>query len=102
VFTVRLAYAPDIQDVWRWARAHQIHTVATSAKAKRSYWRTSYSFPLLLIMGNEHEGLDAAARDAADQLVGIPMQGATSSLNVAVATSLMLYEVRRAWLDAEH
>jgi TrmH family RNA methyltransferase len=102
VFTVRLAYAPDIQDVLRWARSHQIHTVATSAKAKRSYWRTSYSFPLLLIMGNEHEGLDAATMDAADQVAGIPMQGVMSSLNVAVATSLMLYEVRRAWLDAEH
>jgi TrmH family RNA methyltransferase len=100
VFTVRLAYAPDMDAVWRWARSHQIHTIATSAKAKLSYWRTSYSFPLLLVMGNEHEGLDAATMGAADQLVGIPMQGAMSSLNVAVATSLMLYEVRRAWLDA--
>jgi TrmH family RNA methyltransferase len=102
VFTVPLAYTPDIQGLWRWARTHQVHTVAASAKASCSYWGARYSVPLLLLMGSEHKGLDAATMSAAEQLITIPMQGTMSSLNVAVAASLILYEVKRAALSREH
>ncbi len=47
----------------------------------------------LLIMGSEHVGLDASTMEAAEQSIAIPMQGVMSSLNVAVAASLILYEV---------
>jgi len=50
---------------------------------------------LLLILGSEHGGLPQDTLDAADQLVTIPMWGKMSSLNVGVAASLLLYEVRR-------
>ncbi len=96
VFKVRIAEAVDMATVWKWARSRNVHTVATSARGGTSFWQTQYPLPILLIMGSEHEGLDRATIETAEQLVTIPMQGAMSSLNVAVAASLLLYELRRA------
>jgi tRNA G18 (ribose-2'-O)-methylase SpoU len=54
-----------------------------------------FTGPTIVVLGNEAAGLSRAYRDACDALVRIPMSGAASSLNVAVAGSVMLYEVDR-------
>jgi TrmH family RNA methyltransferase len=54
-----------------------------------------FRVPTLLLLGNETWGLSAAWRARCDALVRIPMQGAASSLNVACAGSILLYEVAR-------
>ena len=95
LFSVRVAHAADMDAICTWARQHKVHTVATSARGGQSYWQASYPPPLLLILGSEHEGLTQATLDEADQLVTIPMCGTMSSLNVAVAASLLLYEIGR-------
>jgi tRNA G18 (ribose-2'-O)-methylase SpoU len=46
--------------------------------------------PLVLVLGNEREGLGARARAACDQLVAIPGTGAVESLNVSIAASLLV------------
>lgn len=51
--------------------------------------------PTLLVLGNETHGLSHAWREACDARVSIPMTGSASSLNVAVAASIALYEVAR-------
>jgi 23S rRNA (uridine2479-2'-O)-methyltransferase len=51
--------------------------------------------PTLLLAGNETRGLSAAWREAADVTASIPMRGAASSLNVAAATTVVLYEASR-------
>jgi tRNA G18 (ribose-2'-O)-methylase SpoU len=51
--------------------------------------------PTLLVAGNETTGMSAAWRDACDVVVRIPIGGAASSLNVASATSVVLYEAAR-------
>ena len=51
--------------------------------------------PVVLVLGNETHGVSRAYRDACDTLVRIPMSGAASSLNVAVAGSIVLYEAAR-------
>jgi TrmH family RNA methyltransferase len=48
-----------------------------------------------LVMGNEGSGVSAAARDRADRLVAIPITSSIDSLNVAVATGILLHELRR-------
>ena len=95
VFTIPLCYAPNMETVFDWAKTHSVHTIATSAKADRSFWDATYQLPVLCIFGNENRGLDAATMKTADQLVAIPIEGTTSSLNVSVAVSLILYELRR-------
>lgn len=51
--------------------------------------------PVVIAVGNETHGLSRAYRDRCDTLVRIPMTGAASSLNVAVAGSILLYEATR-------
>lgn len=51
--------------------------------------------PCLLLIGNETLGLSAWLKDRCDMLVGIPMRGVASSLNVACATSIFLHELTR-------
>jgi 23S rRNA (uridine2479-2'-O)-methyltransferase len=51
--------------------------------------------PTLLVMGNEQWGMSAAYHERCDVIARIPMTGAASSLNVASATSIFLYEIAR-------
>ena len=51
--------------------------------------------PTIVVAGNEAHGLSRAYKDACDTLVRIPMTGAASSLNIAVAASIVLYEASR-------
>jgi 23S rRNA (guanosine2251-2'-O)-methyltransferase len=55
--------------------------------------------PLVIVTGSEADGLAMLTRKHCDQLVSIPLRGATPSLNASVATALLLYEVaRRSWM----
>lgn len=68
--------------------------VATAADAKTDYRRT-YTRPTLLLMGSEGSGLSPTLAEQANVSVRIPMSGGAESLNVATASALMLYEIRR-------
>lgn len=59
------------------------------------YREADYSGPVLLLLGNETEGLPEDLIQACDQLVAIPMLGKASSLNVAMAGTILLYEALR-------
>ncbi len=56
-----------------------------------------YNFrrPTILLVGNETWGLSEAYKEIADEMVKIPMYGSASSLNVACASSIVLYEIDR-------
>jgi len=95
VFKVPIAHADTTSQLFEWAHQHHVNTIASSARAGSPHWSTPCPLPALLIIGSEHEGLDPATIDNADQLVTIPMQGVSHSLNVAVATALLLYELKR-------
>jgi TrmH family RNA methyltransferase len=71
--------------------------IATAANAPSDY-RRSYRWPSLLLMGSEGTGLSAALVAKANVSVRIPMKGGAESLNVAAATALMLYEIKRSEL----
>ena len=51
--------------------------------------------PVIVLMGNEQQGLPERLADACDHLARIAMDGRADSLNLAVATGLMLFEARR-------
>ena len=85
------------------AQAQGIQVITTSAKAEANYTEVDYTKPSLLIVGNEHEGIDEAVVDQSDCCVLMPMLGHIHSLNIAVAASLILYEAQRqrSWLSAK-
>jgi 23S rRNA (guanosine2251-2'-O)-methyltransferase len=54
------------------------------------------NFPLVLVVGNEGKGVSQRVKKIADQLVNIPTKGELDSLNVSVATGILLYHLSQA------
>ncbi len=69
--------------------------VGTSPSAKTVYHEVELRAPLVLFMGWERKGLSVEQQNACDIMVKLPMIGKSDSLNLAVATGVMLYEVLR-------
>ncbi len=92
VFSQRLARATfDDFAAWRTEYGHPL--VGTSDQAEQPYRAVSYTTPLVLLMGSERHGLTDTQRAICDAMVRIPMAGTADSLNLAVATGVVLYEV---------
>ncbi len=73
--------------------------VGTHLKGAVDYRKVDYEpGPVMLLMGNEQQGLPQDLADACDRLVLIPQAGRADSLNLSVATGVMLYEARRSVL----
>jgi TrmH family RNA methyltransferase len=76
-------------------RAAGLRLVALDAHATQDLHAADLSGSLAICAGSEGAGLPAGVLDAADLRVRIPMRAPVESLNVAVATSLVLFEVAR-------
>lgn len=57
--------------------------------------RIDYTTPTAILLGQEKDGLSEAALAAADERIRIPLEGMVTSLNVSVATALILFEAQR-------
>jgi RNA methyltransferase, TrmH family len=78
------------------AKRHRARLVGTHlSSATIDYRAAEFSEPLILLMGNEQQGLTETLSAACDALVRIPMRGRADSLNLAVSTGLMIYEALR-------
>lgn len=64
-------------------------------EADAGLYQTRFAGPVAIVMGAEDKGIRRLVREQCDALVSIPMQGAVSSLNVSVATGVVVYEVLR-------
>ena len=65
------------------------------SQAERAYSQVDFKEAVAIIVGGEAEGAGEAARNLADEHIQIPMPGGTESLNAAVATAVLLFEVVR-------
>jgi TrmH family RNA methyltransferase len=83
----------DVPTLAAWVRHHGLPVVGTSDAAANTYTAVQYRRPTLLLMGSEREGLSPPLQALAGALVRIPMVGRGDSLNLAVATSILLYEM---------
>jgi TrmH family RNA methyltransferase len=77
------------------AAAWKGDVVGTHLSGREDFRAARYRAPTLLAMGSEGPGLSAELAAACSRLVKIPMAGSLDSLNLAVATALMLYEIRK-------
>lgn len=72
-----------------------IKLVAATEKATESYTKTDMTGPVALVMGSEDEGVAPEHLRLCDEMVAIPLLGTIESLNVSVATGVLMYEVVR-------
>lgn len=92
LFTRTVARAPA-EDFFAWLRKGPGALVgAALAGATVDYRRHRFTAPTFLFMGNEQSGLPARCAEQCDALVKLPMKGTADSLNVAVATAVLLYK----------
>ena len=74
-----------------------------STSAQQSIHTVTFTEPTVLVIGAEGPGLSVSTQHHCDQLVSIPLQGKTASLNASVATGMALYEVyRQRWVETLH
>lgn len=101
------------QGAHRWTRRHRVNeadkvkflkqkksegfqVVVTHLEERAvSYREVDYTKPTLIVMGNEREGVSPEIIAEATDVIVIPMKGMIQSLNVSVATALILYEAQR-------
>jgi TrmH family RNA methyltransferase len=100
LFSQRVVSA-SISDFAHWIKMHTYQLIGTSAKATASYRDATYTTPLILLMGNEQKGLSPEHLALCQRTVRLPMLGKISSLNLAVATSVLLYEVLQQTSQAQ-
>ena len=75
-----------------WSRRGGYQRIATSAHAKQNYQELKPNAPWILVLGSEQKGLSMEQIKACDVSVSLPMRGRASSLNLAVATGILLYQ----------
>ncbi|HEY8127448.1 MAG TPA: RNA methyltransferase [Hyphomicrobium sp.] len=76
------------------ARSWPGDVIGTHLAAREDFRKVTYNDPVLIVMGGEGPGLSPGAAASCTNLVKIPMAGDLDSLNLAIATALMLYQVR--------
>ena len=99
LFTQKIA-AADWNSFIAWLRSGEGELIGTSLRATADYQEPRYRAPTFILVGNEAQGLPEAYESECDRLVKIPMFGKADSLNAAVATAVMAYEVINQWRRA--
>lgn len=101
LFAVPLAVA-TADEAAKWLAGNGIRTVAATPHTNRIYTDVDLAGGLAIVVGAEQFGLSRFWLERADVQVRIPMLGLADSLNVATATTILLYEAarQRGWRDA--
>lgn len=92
IFAVPLARA-SVAEFLAWRQDWPGSVAGTLLTATTDYRAAAYQDPTLILMGNEQQGLPPELAQACDVNVKIPMRGRADSLNLAVATGIMIYAV---------
>ncbi len=92
IFSLELSQS-DWNSFHLWQETNRVMLIGTSDSASQDYQKIKYLRPLALLMGSERHGLAPEMITACDEMARIPMEGRSDSLNLAVATAVMLYEI---------
>lgn len=92
IFSLRFVRA-TFSEFIQWKQQQHLTVIGTSGAAMLSYRQADYPHPTILLMGSERRGLSTAQQAVCDHVVRIPMVGSSDSLNLAIATSVVLYEM---------
>jgi 23S rRNA (guanosine2251-2'-O)-methyltransferase len=90
-----LIHVVNLARTLRHLKDRGLWVVGTADEATQDVYAADLKGPLALVMGSEGEGLRRLTREHCDSLVRIPMAGSVASLNVSVATGVLLFEAVR-------
>jgi 23S rRNA (guanosine2251-2'-O)-methyltransferase len=93
--TLPLIQVVNLARTLRWLKEREMWIVGTDDQATSTLYGSKLTGPLAVVLGAEGAGLRRLTRECCDLLISIPMQGVVESLNVSVATGVVLYEALR-------
>jgi 23S rRNA (guanosine2251-2'-O)-methyltransferase len=93
--TVPVYQVTNLSRTLRWLKEQGLWIMGAAGETTQSVYKTDFTVPLAFVMGAEGKGLRRLTREQCDVLVSVPMLGQVKSLNLSVATGVLLYETVR-------
>jgi len=93
--TVPVYQVTNLSRTLRWLKEQGIWVMGAAGEATQTAYQTDFTVPLALVVGAEGKGLRRLTKEQCDVLVKLPMLGRVESLNLSVATGVLLYETLR-------
>ncbi|MDO9422908.1 MAG: 23S rRNA (guanosine(2251)-2'-O)-methyltransferase RlmB [Methylobacter sp.] len=98
--TVPVYQVTNLARTLRWLKDQGIWVMGAAGEATQTAYQTDFTVPLAVVVGAEGKGLRRLTKEQCDILVKLPMLGQVDSLNLSVATGVLLYETVRQRLVA--
>lgn len=95
IFRVPTYVSDDLHETIRFVQSEGVKVYAAYLGGKKSYDEIDYTGNVAYMIGNEGNGLKKETAELADELVLIPMGGSLESLNAAMASGILAYEINR-------
>ncbi|POZ52219.1 23S rRNA (guanosine(2251)-2'-O)-methyltransferase RlmB [Methylovulum psychrotolerans] len=93
--TVPVYQVTNLARTLRWLKDQGVWVMGAAGEATQTAYQADFTVPLALVVGAEEKGMRRLTREQCDVLVKLPMLGQVDSLNLSVATGVLLYEVIR-------
>lgn len=85
----------DLSEAVSWAKMHELSTVCADINANILYTEYDWTIPTLLVFGSEAHGLTAEEIEVIERSITVPMNAPVESLNLAVSSAVILFEMKR-------
>jgi 23S rRNA (guanosine2251-2'-O)-methyltransferase len=99
IFNIPICRVPNMKKALINLQQSGMILFGASEKASQNYYSFDLTVPVCMVMGAEDTGISNDVIRIIDNLVSIPLYGKIGSLNVSVATSILMYEVVRQRLN---
>jgi len=98
--TVPVYQVTNLSRTLRWLKGEGLWIMGAAGETAETVYKTDFTVPMALVVGAEGKGLRRLTKEQCDVLVSVPMKGQVASLNLSVATGVLLYEAVRQRLLA--
>ena len=98
---IKIARVNNINDAINKLKENGIWIYGTTIDSKQVYYKQDLTGPIAIVIGNEGKGISKSVQNNCDVLINIPMRGNVTSLNAAVSTGILLYEILRQKMKEE-
>ena len=95
LFNLPIYHSGDTEAVLHILKKKGYKLMGTRMENAVTFTEADFKAPTVIIMGNEARGISEVAANACDEFIKIPIEGKIESLNVAVASAIIAYEVHR-------
>ena len=99
--TVPVYQVTNLSRTLRWLKGEGLWIMGAAGETAQTVYNTDFTVPMALVVGAEGKGLRRLTKEQCDVLVSVPMLGQVESLNLSVATGVLLYEAVRQRILAD-